>query len=76
MQKRTIVEVEWLDAWSNSVDYRKGGDHTGLKAFTVGYLMEWTDDSIVLAAMTTRDEQGTNIFVIPDAYIVKVTEFT
>ena len=76
MKHKPLVEVTWLDAWSTGNDYYPAGDHTGLLSKSVGYEMEYTDVSIVIAMNISEgcEDQGSRVMVIPTEYIVKVEE--
>lgn len=76
LKTKPIVEVTWTDAWTAHRIYDADDDHTGLLSKSIGYEMEYTDVSIVLAALVTEASGGggKGITVIPTAYIVKVEE--
>ncbi len=76
MKHKSIVLVTWLDAWSSGSTYDPDGDHTGLLSKSVGFEMEYTDVSIVLATLIAEgcEDRDVRVMIIPTEYIVKVEE--
>ena len=76
MKDKPIVLITWLDAWSSGNDYYADGDHTGLLSKTIGFLMEYTDDSIVVTTNIAEgcEDRGSRVMCIPTVYIVDVEE--
>jgi hypothetical protein len=76
MEIKPILLVTWEDAWATQGYYYSNNDHTALLCQSVGFEMEYTDESLVLSQSITEDneDRGRNILIIPTKYIVSVEE--
>ena len=72
--KRKLIVVHWLDAWSTSGYYIDGSEHTPLEVQDIGFLMDENEHSIVLAQSVDENDSARHIVVIPWEMIQKVEE--
>lgn len=74
------VEISWLDAAfmldEDAKDLISWKRHGGMRAKTIGYVLEDSDLCIIVAAEVFEDDTKRGLTVIPKGMITKITELS
>ncbi len=67
--------VKWGDAWASLNHYREDGDHSPMVMEDVGWVLEETDETIVLCTSRCLDNDNKrNLSVIPWVNVISMEE--
>ncbi len=72
---KKLYIVTWGDAWGGPRHYDKGMDTSPMIMKDVGWLQEWSDETITLAMCHSLDTGAyRNLAIIPNVNIISVEE--
>lgn len=72
--KRRPAEVQWFDAWGTSGYLDTFDDRTAMRHHQIGYIVDETEETLVLAASINENDRYRDINFIPWVNVIKIEE--